>query len=132
MRSLSHLLDSTPFSFLNADIPDRPGIYVISDLTGRTFYIGQSGNLRRRLLVDHRKGNGKSSIFRRKLARLKRLDTEPAITSYIMESCTVRLLEIDSEWGRLEMEHFATAILSPVLNAPSGWYNRAISLREAG
>jgi hypothetical protein len=32
----------------------------------------------------------------------------------------------------MELEHFATAILSPVLNAPAGWYNRPISLREVG
>ena len=130
MAALCHLLRSSPFSFASADIPDRPGVYVICDVTGRPYYIGQSRNLRRRLLVDHRKGNGKSNVFRRKLARIKRFDSEPATTAYIMENCTVRLLEIDSEWGRLEMEHFATAILSPVLNAPAGWYNRAILLRE--
>ena len=130
--SLSHLLSSAPSSFANADIPERPGIYVIYDCAGQPYYIGQSGNLRRRLLVDHRKGNGKSSIFRRKLARLKRLDSEPAVTSYIVEKCSLRFLELESEWERLELEHFATAILSPVLNAPAGWYNRPISLWEVG
>jgi hypothetical protein len=130
MRSLSHLLGSAPSSFANADIPERPGIYVIFDCAGQPCYIGQSGNLRRRLLIDHRKGNGKANIFRRKLARLKRLDSEPAVTAYIVENCSLRFLELESEWERLGMEHFATAILAPVLNAPAGWYNRPISPRE--
>jgi len=132
MRSLYRLLGSTPLSFADADIPERPGIYVIYGIAEQPYYIGQSGNLRRRLLVDHRKGNGKSSIFRRKLARIKQLESERAVTSYIVEKCSLRFLELESEWERLKLEHFATAILSPVLNAPVGWYNGAISSREAG
>jgi len=132
MRSLCSLLSSTPSSFANADIPERPGIYVIYGGAGQPYYIGQSSNLRLLLLVDHRKGNGKSSIFRRKLARIKQLESEPAVTSFIIEKCSLRFLELESEWERLKLEHFATAILSPVLNAPAGWYNRAISPREAG
>jgi hypothetical protein len=131
MRSLSRLLGSWPSSFADAEVPERPGIYVIFDGSGQPCYVGQSGNLRRRLLIDHRKGNGKANVFRRKLAHLKRLDSEPAITSYIVENCSLRFLEVDSEWERLEIEHFATAILAPVLNAPAGWYNGPISAREA-
>jgi len=131
MRSLSRLLRSPLSSFDDTCIPEQPGIYIIFDRAGQPCYIGQSGNLRRRLLVDHRKGNGKSNVFRRKLARLKRLDSEPAITSYIVENCSLRFLEVESEWERLELEHFATAILAPVLNAPAGWYNKSISLGEA-
>lgn len=119
MASLRHLLSAAPFSFVNADIPERPGIYVIHDGAGQAYYVGQSRNLRRRLLIDHRKGNGKSNIFRRKLAHLEHLDSEPAVTSYIVEKCSIRFLELDSEGDRLELEHFATALLSPVLNAPA-------------
>lgn len=116
MASLRHLLRSASLSFANAEIPASPGVYIIYDGSERPYYVGQSRNLRRRLLVDHRRGNGKANVFRRKLARLKRLESEPAVTLYIMESCSLRFLELDSDGERLEMEHFATALLSPVLN----------------
>jgi|GEM_PF-4829690 hypothetical protein len=35
------------------------------------------------------------------------------------ERCSVRFMEVDSDGERLEMEHFATALLSPVLNTPA-------------
>jgi hypothetical protein len=116
MALLYRLLRSDSFSFANADIPPRPGVYVIYDGSECPYYVGQSRNLRRRLLVDHRRGNGEANVFRRKLARLKRLESEPAVTLYIVERCSVRFMEVDSDGERLEMEHFATAILSPVLN----------------
>lgn len=121
MTSLRGLLSAHPSFFTSSDIPERAGIYIIFDGDGgRPYYIGQSRNLRRRLLIDHRRGNGKSSIFRRKLASLKRLDDEPAVTLYILEKCSIRFLELESEWERLELEHFATAILSPLLNVRGG------------
>ncbi|MGA2285410.1 MAG: GIY-YIG nuclease family protein [Dehalococcoidia bacterium] len=116
MASLHRLLRSDSLSFAHADIPPRPGIYVIYDGSERPYYVGQSRNLRRRLLVDHRRGNGKANIFRRKLAMLERLEGEPAVTLYITERCSIRFMEVDSDGERLEMEHFATALLSPVLN----------------
>jgi len=121
MTSLRGLLSAHTSFFTSSDIPDRAGIYIIFDGDGECpYYIGQSRNLRRRLLIDHRRGNGKSSIFRRKLASLKRLDDEPAVTLYILEKCSIRFLELESEWERLELEHFATALLAPLLNVRGG------------
>ena len=116
MASLRCLLNARPLAFTSVEVPERPGIYVIYDGGGSPCYVGQSRNLRRRLLVDHRKGNGKSSIFRRKLSLIKRFETEIAVTSYICEECAFRFLELESERERRELEHFATALLSPVLN----------------
>jgi len=116
MASLRCLLSARPFPFTGAEVPERPGIYVIYDGGGYAYYVGQSKNLRRRLLVDHRKGNGKSSIFRRKLSLIKRFESEVTVTSYIREECAFRFLELESERERRELEHFATALLSPVLN----------------
>jgi excinuclease UvrABC nuclease subunit len=116
MASLRRLLSARPFTFTSVEVPERPGIYVIYDGGGRPCYVGQSRNLRRRLLVDHRVGNGKSSIFRRKLSLIKHFETEIAVTSYIREECAFRFLELESERERRELEHFATALLSPVLN----------------
>jgi excinuclease UvrABC nuclease subunit len=121
MGSLRGLLSARPSSFSGNNIPERAGIYIIFDGNGEcAYYIGQSRNLRRRLLVDHRRGNGKSSIFRRKLAHLKHLDDEPAVTLYIVEKCSIRFLELESEEERLELEHFATALLAPLLNVRHG------------
>jgi excinuclease UvrABC nuclease subunit len=117
MASLRDLLSARPFLFTNTDVPDRPGIYIIYDGGGHPCYVGQSRNLKRRLLVDHRTGNSKSSTFRRKLSKIKQIDSEPALTSYIQEKCNIRFLELESERERLELEHFAMALLSPVLNA---------------
>jgi excinuclease UvrABC nuclease subunit len=119
MASLCHLLRSASLSFANAEIPERPGIYVNYDGSRQPYYVGQSRNLRRRLLIDHRRGNGKANIFRRKLAHLKCVESEPAVTLYILEKCSIRFLELESEGERLKLEHFATAILSPVLNSPA-------------
>jgi len=115
--SLGDLMSAQACPFTGTDVPDCPGIYIIYDGGGLPCYVGQSRNLRRRLLVDHRAGNCKSSIFRRKLARMKRLDSELAVTFYIREECAFRFLEVESERERLEIEHFAVALLSPVLNA---------------
>ena len=115
MASLRCLLSARPFTFAGAEVPERPGIYVIYG-GGYPYYVGQSKNLRRRLLVDHQKGNGKSSIFRRKLSLIKRFESEVTVTSYIREECAFRFLELESERERRELEHFATALLSPVLN----------------
>jgi excinuclease UvrABC nuclease subunit len=116
MASLRRLMSARPFTFTSVEVPERPGIYVIYDGGGHPCYVGQSRNLRRRLLVDHHKGNGKSSIFRRKLALIKRFESELAVTFYIREECAFRFLELESERERRELEHFATALLSPVLN----------------
>jgi len=113
MASLRCLLSARPFAFTGAEVPERPGIYVIYDGGGYPYCVGQSKNLRRRLLVDHQKGNGKSSIFRRKLSLLKRFESEVTVTSYIREECAFRFLELESERERRELEHFATALWRP-------------------
>jgi excinuclease UvrABC nuclease subunit len=116
LASLYQLLVSHPLTFDSPNVPELAGIYAIYDGGEYPCYIGQSRNLRRRLLVDHRKGNGKSSIFRRKLSRVRRLEDELAVTAYICQKCAFRILQLESERERLRLEHFATALLSPVLN----------------
>jgi hypothetical protein len=48
--------------------------------------------------------------------RIRRLEDELAVTAYICQRCAFRILQLEFEQDRLRLEHFATALLSPVLN----------------
>lgn len=117
---LDRLLDSATYEFSRSDrkeIPDVPGVYVIYDKTGKQIlYVGESGDLRRRLFGDHRAGNRRGSAFRRALSRWKKMEDEKEIREYIIHKCSFQILPVPDKLERKRFEHFAIAILNPRLN----------------
>ena len=99
------------------EVPTSPGVYVIYDKKLETIvYIGRTQNLRRRLLGDHKRGNIEGSQFRKALGRNSGLKSENEITNYISENCNFQFIEVKEFEDMVRLEHFATAILAPVLN----------------
>jgi len=117
---LQHLLDSPIHEFSRSDrkeIPDVPGVYIVYDKTKRQIlYVGESGDLRRRLFGDHRAGNRRGSAFRRALSRWKKMEDEKEIKEYIVQNCSFQILPVPDKLRRKRFEHFAIAVLSPTLN----------------
>jgi len=115
---VKELLANRSLSFKNIvsnEVPDRPGVYVIFDERGRVIYVGRTRNLRRRLLGDHRRGNVRGSQFRKALMQNYGLTNEEQINGYV-DQCTFKFKEIEDPEERIRLEHFATAILAPILN----------------
>jgi len=101
----------------SADVPRDPGVYAIHDTKLRTIiYIGRTGNLRRRLLGNHRSGNVRGSQFRKALAQYLNVQSEEQITQYILDNCSFQYVVIEEFEEIVRLEHFSTAILAPVLN----------------
>lgn len=116
---LDHLLDGGIYEFAESkreDITEASGVYVIYDkVSGQILYIGESGNLRRRLFGNHRSGN-RSSVFRSVLSRWEKLEDEKKIDEYIIQNCSFQVLLVSDKLERKRFEHFAIAVLSPTLN----------------
>jgi excinuclease UvrABC nuclease subunit len=99
------------------DVPQELGVYVIYDeKQEKIIYIGRTRNLRRRLLGDHKRGNVEGSQFRKALGQKLALETEDEITNYILENCSFQFRVIKEFEEMVRLEHFATAVLAPVLN----------------
>jgi excinuclease UvrABC nuclease subunit len=117
---MNKLLTEPRFSFSEAsskDVPEELGVYVIYDKKVKSIiYAGRTKNLRRRLLGDHKRGNVRGSQFRRALQKNFALKSESDITSYILENCSFQFLAIKQFEEIIRLEHFATAILAPILN----------------
>jgi len=118
VRKIKELLACRGLSFKNvasSEVPNKPGVYVIFDEQGRVIYVGRTKNLRRRLLGDHRRGNVRGSQFRKALMQNYGLAGEERINSYV-DQCTFKFKEIEDSEERIRLEHFATAVLAPILN----------------
>jgi hypothetical protein len=115
---VKELLTSQSFSFRDVPshyVPGMAGIYVIFNERNEIIYIGRTRNIKRRLLVNHRRGNVRGSQFRRALMQNYDFNDEREISNYI-EKCTFKFKEIEDSVERIRLEHFATAILAPTLN----------------
>ena len=122
MEFLKQLLHGKIYGFSSAkpsDVPEEPGVYLISETKddGLTvIYIGQTRNLRRRILTNHRSGNRRASTFRRKLSKYRNLKTEEEISEYIRAKCSFQFLVLREDLKRNSLEHFAISLLNPELN----------------
>ncbi|UCG36743.1 MAG: GIY-YIG nuclease family protein [Candidatus Bathyarchaeota archaeon] len=114
------LLSRRKYDFEKASshiVPKEPGVYVIHDKHLRGIvYIGRTRNLKRRLLSDHKHGNVDGSQFRRALGRKLALKSEGDITNYVLENCSFQFAVIQDSEEMIRLEHFATAVLGPILN----------------
>jgi len=118
-RMLNELMASQTFSFKNVNstlVPKRAGVYLIFNEQNEVIYIGRTANLNRRLLGDHMRGNVRGSQFRRALMKNYGLKSEKQVSSYIKEKCSFKFKIVENIEERIRLEHFATAILAPVLN----------------
>ena len=117
---MQNLLSQPSYNFSEAsanDIPSSSGVYVIQDQAkNQLIYVGRTKNLRRRLLGDHKRGNIEGSQFRKSLGNSLGAESENAISEYIKENCNFRFLLVPSFQETIRLEHFATAILAPMLN----------------
>jgi|Deesub1362B_J571_1020462.scaffolds.fasta_scaffold00363_15 predicted GIY-YIG superfamily endonuclease len=98
------------------DIPDAPGIYAIYVTNSqKPIYIGSTNNLRRRIYMNHLKGNRDTSTLRRKL--FKELKDERKVTE-LLETCSIRHISLKgmSEKEIKAVEHFFIAVLEPEMN----------------
>jgi len=116
LKGYIKLLESMPLTnFEVKDIPEEPGLYAIYDENDVLIYIGQTSNLQRRLLRNHRSGNSRGSAFRRALMKDKEFENEKIMSSYIRNNCTFRYLPLQKELSAIE--HFLIAVLEPKLNS---------------
>ncbi|MEM1839092.1 MAG: GIY-YIG nuclease family protein [Candidatus Bathyarchaeia archaeon] len=95
---------------------DKPGVYVIFNERNEAIYVGRTRNLRRRLLYDHRRENVRGSQFRKALMQNYGFKNKDEISSYIDQKCRFKFKEIEDPAERIRLEHFAIAILAPLLN----------------
>jgi len=122
MELLRQLLHGEIYEFSSAkssDVPEEPGVYLIREKKdgGLTVvYVGRTRNLRRRILTNHRSGNRRASIFRRKLSKHRYLKNEKEISEYIRAKCYFQFLVLKEEGERNSLEHFAISLLNPELN----------------
>jgi len=79
-------------------------------------YAGRSRNLRIHLLQQHKQGNIRGSQFRKALGQRYRLSREADISDYIRDNCSFQFLPVESFEEMVRLEHFATAIMAPILN----------------
>lgn len=120
LEKMNKLLSKPKYDFSKAsfkDVPKEPGVYAIYDTELKAIiYIGRTGNLRRRLLRNHKSGNVRGSQFRKALGHHFNLRSEDQITRYILDNCNFQYVVIKQFEEMIRLEHFATAILAPVLN----------------
>lgn len=118
-RKMKELMSGefTGFSQASHEIPNAQGVYLIFDkILGKNIYVGRSGNLKRRLLQNHKQGNIKGSQFRKALSQYFKLDSENKITEYILSNCSYKYLALKDFEEMVRLEHFVTAIIGPELN----------------
>jgi hypothetical protein len=119
VEEVKELLASPSFRFKDVtsdDVPEDGGVYVIFDDKGDAIYAGRTGNLRRRLLSNHRSGNVRGSQFRKALMQKYSFKNEGDISLYIREKCFFKFKKIKDPVQRIRLEHFSTAVLEPILN----------------
>ena len=120
LEMLKKLLAQPRYRFADAssrDTPKEQGVYVIYDKRiGAITYAGRTSDLRRRLLGDHKRGNVRGSQFRKALGRNFALNSEDEITSYILRNCSFQFIVLDEFEEIIRLEHFAIAVLDPILN----------------
>ena len=113
------LLNSLKYDFSQRSriiVPLQPGVYAIYHKTGsHLLYIGESKHLRRRIFGEHLTGDKIASAFRRNLSDWEKLDSEEDISAYISDKCEFQFKQC-VEAAAKRLEHFAIAILQPLLN----------------
>ncbi len=113
------LLSSPKYDFSQRSritVPLQPGVYAIYHKTeSHLLYIGESKHLRQRIFREHLTGDKIASAFRRNLSDWEKLDSEEDISAYVSDKCEFQFKQCDKAAAK-RLEHFAIAILQPLLN----------------
>lgn len=109
LSSKSHLFNSIN----RKEITDKSGVYAIFDKDSSLLYIGQSKNLKVRLICNHLQNDKIGSAFRRNLSEEYHLESEKEITQYILNNCFFKYMILDKP---KPLEYFSISILKPKLN----------------
>lgn len=120
-RVVAEILSRPALHFANltpAQLPDVPGLYVMTDAAGNVLRAGRTDaqTLRERVYRNHLMGNQPGNLRQQLVRAGVCADLETAKT-WTRQNCAVRVLEI----GRLEQagldlrwaEHFLLAVLQP-------------------
>lgn len=110
-----------PFdSGLHGALPTESGIYRIfeKDLDwSKSIYIGETGDLQRRIYDKLFMGNRGDHTLINKLIRAGVHPNEESVKQYLEDSCLVQILLAPGEdRDRILFEHFAISILKPKYN----------------
>ena len=115
-KQLKGLLDSKSHFFNSIkrkEIVDKSGVYVIFDKDSSLLYVGQSKNLKVRLIDNHLRNDKIGSAFRKNLSEEGHLESEEEITQYIFSNCSFKYMILDKP---KYLEYFAISVLKPKLN----------------
>ena len=97
-------------------IPSEGGIYLISDLSRRDeeiVYVGQSGNLSRRIYTNQLQGDKMASQIKVALIEHGHAEDLSSAKDYLRKFCAVRFDVVPGYQEREMREGFAKAVLRP-------------------
>jgi excinuclease UvrABC nuclease subunit len=84
---LIEIIDEKEHSFSERKIPKSPGIYLILKKdTNDIIYVGETENLRQRIVDNLISGDRQAHTLRKKLAKTYNLKTEKEITDFLKEN----------------------------------------------
>ena len=115
---LIEIISAKEHSFSERKIPKSPGIYLILKKdTNDVVYIGETENLRKRIVDNLISGDKQAHTLRKKLAKTYNLKTEKEITDFLKENFTFKFIETNIEpKERKSVEHFLIAVINPLFN----------------
>jgi hypothetical protein len=133
-EACTRLLDSRRIRFLDIkdmDVPETAGIYVITTMLDGSdagddleaeesvWYVGQAGNLRRRICRNHLNGSENNSRFKKYLIADGQCTNRVTAKAFISRKCFVRWLESTDDNGPWtakklgSLEYYVIATLEP-------------------
>ncbi len=95
-------------------LPNLGGVYVIYDSRG-PLYVGRTGNLYRRIKLQHFSGERDYSSFRHLLMDRLSITEEEELTNYL-KSCFFRFIILADESQQKDLEHYVKIRLKPLIN----------------
>lgn len=116
---LMHLLSRPKLTFdssLDLLLPKEGGVYHVAekDAERRSLYVGETDNLRDRILKDHL--NRRNSLIKKKLIKSKKFRSEKRAKQYFQKRCFVQYVLIEDGRFRTLLKHFVISVLNPKLN----------------
>ncbi len=119
LERLFSILESYPtyrFSDIQEKwLPNSGGVYVIYDIRGGALYVGRTGNLYRRIRLQHFSGERDYSSFRSLLMDKLRITKEDEVTNYL-RTCKFRFILLPDENQQKDLEHYTKIRLKPFIN----------------
>jgi len=99
-----------------SQVPETPGAYTIyEEETQYILYVGQTDNLRFRIMENHLCKRGEST-FVKSVQQHRGFATRSEACDHIRKQCSVAWLEIGDARKLMLLEHFAIAVMQPSLN----------------